>query len=332
MGSGKIQERFETVSALLDDVPETMRKFSLGMRGVFTENAVGTSSSTARRFRRLRDDTRNDAVVYVKGVLPVVKQCVSDIKSYFEYYEDLTMDDWWQNIDYIIEETETYKQACDALAKIHEDFMTELNRREDGARILMSEMTDLSAECRKRAQELQESAASKNAWASRLLFVPIVNVIAYPLLRRSANGDLMASDGKKMEAKIQKAAAVVVKETLDPALSSFIEGLQEFAGFFAVIHEELKSFQDKGEKAKHVEKLAHFNTMSKKASKIIGSCERLFAILPSIRSDLNAIPTEGTDKNYVDRWMNRQKEIIRNRCSSSRFVDKIIEAIQDGSR
>jgi len=197
MGSGKIQERFETVSALLDDVPETMRKFSLGMRGVFTENAVGTSSSTARRFRRLRDDTRNDAVVYVKGVLPVVKQCVSDIKSYFEYYEDLTMDDWWQNIDYIIEETETYKQACDALAKIHEDFMTELNRREDGARILMSEMTDLSAECRKRAQELQESAASKNAWASRLLFVPLVNLIATPLLRRSANGDQVASDGKK---------------------------------------------------------------------------------------------------------------------------------------
>jgi len=329
MGSEKIQERFETVSARLDDVPKNMRKFSKGMRVVFTENAVGTSSSTARRFRTLRDDTRHDGVVYVKGVLPVVKQFFSDIKSYFEYYITLTMEDWLESIDSIIEKTKANEQACNALVEIHEVFMAELKRREDSAKTLSSEMRDLSAEYSKSAQRLQERAESKNAWASRLLFVPIVNVIAYPLLRRSANGDLVASDGQKTEAEIQIAAAGVVEDTLAPALSAFIKGLQEFSGFFAVIHEELTSFQDEGENAKDAEqhKLDHFNIMSKKASKIIDSCKRFFAVLPSVRSDLDAIPTEGTDQNYVERWMKRQQEIIINKCSNSEFVKRFTKAI-----
>ena len=334
MGSEKIQIHLDTVSTQLDNAPETMRIFSLSMRSLFTDNAVGTSSSTAQKFRRLRDDTRNDAVVYVRGVLPVVMQCVSDIKSYFEYYEGLTMDEWWQSIDYIIEEAKTHKEACDALVEIHEGIITELKKREDCAATLMSEMTELSAEYEKKAHELQESADSKNAWAIGLLFVPLINVIAIPLLKISAYGDLVTSVGKKKEAEIQIAAAGVVKNTLVPALSKFIKGLQEFAGFFAVIHEELKTFQNRGESAKEAEqhKLVHFNTMSKKASKIMGSCERFFAVLPSVRSDLDAIPTEGTDQNYVDTWMEKQKEIIVNKCSSNRFVKKVMKVILDGSR
>jgi len=334
MGSEKIEKDLDTVSTQLENAPDMMRIFSLSMRSLFTENAVGTSSSTAQKFGTLRDETRNDAVVYVRGVLPCVKQCVSDIKSYFKYYEDSTMDEWWQSIDYVIEETKAHKQACDALIEIHEGIITELKKRQDDVKTLMSEMTDLSAEYEKKAQELQGSAYLKNAWASRLLFVPIVNLIATPLLRVSARHDLVASGENRTEAEIQIAAAGVVKNTLVPALSKFIEGLKEFAGFFEVIHEELKTFQNKGENAKDAEqhKLLHFNTMRKKASKIMDSCERFFAVLPSICSDLEAIPTEGTDQNYVDRWMENQKAIIINKCSSSRFVKKVMKAILDGSR
>jgi len=334
MGSEKIQKDLDTVATQLDNAPTMMRIFLLSMRSLFTENAVGTSSSTAQKFQKLRDDTRNNAVVYVKGVLPVVKQCVSDIKSYFEYYEELTMDQWWQSIDYIIEAAKANEQACDALVEIHQGIITELKKRRDGATTLMSEMTDLSAEYEKKAQKLQESADYKNAWAIGLLFVPVVNVLAYPLLRRSAFGDLVVSDEQRTEAEIQIAAAGVVKKTLVPALSKFIDGLQEFASFFAVIHEELETFRNRGENAKDAEqyKLLHFNIMSKKASKIMGSCVKFFAVLPSIRSDLDAIPTEGTDQKYVDGWIEKQTEIIRNRCSSNRFVENAIKAIQDGSR
>jgi len=209
-----------------------------------------------------------------------------------------------------------------------------LKKRQDDATTLMSEMTDLSAEYEKKAQELQESAESKNAWAIRLLFVPLVNVIATPLLKVSARRDLVTSVGKKKEAEIQIAAAGVVKNTLVKALSNFLEGLDAFARFFAVIHEELETFRNRGENAKDAEqhKLLHFNKMSKKASKIMGRCEIFFAVLPSIRSDLDAIPSEGTDQNYVDRWMKEQRAIIRNQCSSSSFIMKVMKAIRDGSQ
>ena len=99
------------------------------MRCLFVENAVGTSSDTAKRFRKLRNDTRNNTVAYVEGALPVVKQCVSDIKGYFEYYLDRSMDDWWENIEYIIEEARAHKEACSALIVIHENMKTELKKK-----------------------------------------------------------------------------------------------------------------------------------------------------------------------------------------------------------
>ena len=90
----------------LTSLPVHMRLFSLSMRSMFTDKAVGSSSSTAGRFRELRDRTRNDAVAYLQGVLPVVKGCVADIIEYFEYYEFLSMDEWWKNIHDIIDDVD----------------------------------------------------------------------------------------------------------------------------------------------------------------------------------------------------------------------------------
>jgi len=89
----EVKDYLANVASNLIEIPDNMRQFSLCMRSLFAEYAVGTSSDTAQRFRKLRDDARKDAVVYVKGVLPIVKECVSGIKGFFEYYNDLTMDE-----------------------------------------------------------------------------------------------------------------------------------------------------------------------------------------------------------------------------------------------
>jgi len=334
MATKEVQKKMLTLSNQLDDVPEKMRIFSLSMRSLFTENAVGTSSSTAQKFRKLRDDTRNDAVVYVTGVLPVVKQCVSDIKGYFEYYIDLTMEEWWDSIADIIEETKAHKEACDALIVIHQDIITELKKREDVAKVLMTEMKDLSAEYEKKAAELRQSAEAKNAWAIGLAFVPFVNVIATPILGACAKSDLADAVAKAKEANIQVVATAVVRDTLVPALSQFIEGLQDIAGFFEVLHQELETFHSKGEKAKDAgePKRMHYNTMKGKADRIMGGCNGFFAALPAVRSDLEAIPTEGTDQNYVDKWLENQKAVIVKKCSNSSFVKRMVKAIQGGSK
>ena len=39
------------------------------------------------------------------------------------------------------------------------------------------------------------------------------------------------------------------------------------------------------------------------------------------------IPTEGTDQNYVDRWLEKQKKVIEERCSMASLGKKLVAAI-----
>ena len=336
MASQDVQDQLEVVSTQLVQIPDSMRQFSLSMRSLFVENAVGTSSDTAERFRKLRDDTRNNAVAYVEGALPVVKQCVSDIKGYFEYYLDLSMEDWSENIDYIIEEARAHKETCSALIVIHENMKVELKKQENDAKILMCEMKDLSAEYERRANDLKTSAKFKNAIACTLSLVPRINVIAAPLFTLMACYDEAQAVASAKEAEIQIAAVAAVRDALVPALTNFLEGLRHIAGFFQVIEEELETFQNKGTKAKEEEskrlRKLHYNVMKGKAGRIMGGCQSFFAVLPSIRSDLEAIPTEGVDRNYVDRWMQNQRRIILEKCSKEDVIKKLMDVInRDGN-
>lgn len=45
------------------------------------------------------------------------------------------------------------------------------------------------------------------------------------------------------------------------------------------------------------------------------------------RFDFEAIPTEGTDQNYVDRWLEKQKKVIEERCSVASLAKKLVAAI-----
>jgi len=122
---------------------------------------------------------------------------------------------------------------------------------------------------------------------------------------------------------------------LVPALTNFLEGLKHIAGFFQVIEEELETFSNKGKEAKETEserrRKMHYNIMNGKARRIMGGCQGFFAVLPSIRSDLEAIPTEGVDRNYVDRWLENQRQVISEKCSKTDVVKKLMDVINRDS-
>ena len=332
MESNVLTQQLDDLSSRLTSLPLNMRLFSLCMRSLFTDKAVGGQSDTANKVRLLRDHTRNDAVAYLKFMLPVVTSRVADIGDYFEYYEALTMDEWWESIDDIIAETEAHKEACNALVKMHESILKTLKERQDEASVLVSELKDLAAEYEKKVEDLKGSANTKNAWAIALAFVPIVNAIASPLLLGSAQSNLAEAVANEKESEIQYAVARVVTDTLTPALGNFIDGLQHVAGFFEVIHQELKSFQKKGETVKEADKpkVMHYKTMRSKANVIKNGCRGFFAVLPSVRTDFEAIPAEGTDQNYVDKWLEKQKEIINKSFSLKALAAKMITAIITG--
>ena len=371
----EVENYLDTVALILVRIPDNMRQFSLCMRSLFAEYAVGTSSDTAQRFRKLRDKTRKNAVVYVKCVLPIVKECVSGINGFFEYYNDLTMDEWLEGLEDIVEETKAQKEACSALIVIHDDITAKMNKQQDAAKSLIDHLTTLSIKYEEEANELNkaiepeeylnamavdreepdgyvhvdhaavssteesmpgEAGRQKEAETGKAAEEDSMQVEVIAKQRKSAAEKvaekklmLVQAIAKKREAEIQKAAAKVVGDELIPALNKFITGIKEVAGIFEVMEEDLAPFCGKVNSSKEMEKQMqlHYTTMKGKAGQMMRGCNKFFAVLPSVRSDMGAIPTGGTDQNYVDRWMENEKKIIMEKCSQSSMAKKIMKAI-----
>lgn len=320
-------KRLDALETSLQDLPLCMRAFSLSMRSLYAEKAVGGRDKCITQFRELRDDTRNDAMVYLRGVLPICTKFISNLQEYFEYYLALSFDDWSEYLDDIIADTSEHEEVADVLVKLHKGMLVNLKMREDKAKVILAGMTQLTEEYEKKRKELQASAESKSNWALGLAFIPFVNLIASPTLLACADTDLCEAVAKCEQAKLASASALVVKETLIPALGQFIKGLECAAGFFHALRIELTQLRDTGEKAKENPKKLHYKMMQNKAKSIQGGCRSFYVTIPSIETDFEAIPSEGTDKNYVDKWLENQKEIIKSNLEKS-IAGKWIKAIK----
>jgi len=309
-----------------------MRMFSLAMRSLYVENAVGTSTEAARKFRKLRDDTRNDAIVYLKGVLPLSTKFVASISEYFEYYEALDYNEWCELLSDVLEETVGYRELSETLIKMHEDILVPLKRRKDEAMIIATELKDLKDEYRRKKKELEDKASTKRGWAIALAFIPFIGAIASPVLSASADSDLADAVAKGSQAKIQEAAALTVSEVPIPALESFIDGIRKAAWFFSVTEQILRKFEGKAEKSESDPNLKYlyYKVMNKEARYMKSICQVFYAVLPDVRTDFLAIPTEGTDHNYIDIWLEKQKKTIKEICKSGTLGIKLMAAITDG--
>ena len=65
-------------------------------------------------------------------------------------------------------------------------------------------------------------------------------------------------------------------------------------------------------------------------------CRGFYAVIPEIRTDFQAIPSEGTDQNYIDRWLEKQKKAIQEKYSVRKLASKPLLTItapdKNGSR
>ena len=329
----------ETKEAVVDlrgqiiDMSKSMRVFSLSMRSLYVDKAVGTSTEAARKFRKLRDDTRNDAMVYLKGILPLSTKFVASISEYFEYYEALDYDEWRDLISDILEETIGYRQLCETLLKMHEDILVPLKKRQDEAKLVITEFEKLRGEFVKKQKEFEQKAEAKTDWARGLSFVPLFGPILKSVMEGEAAKDMLEAVAHKAEAEIQEAATTAVRDTLIPALERFIEGITKAAGFFSVMEQEIRKFESKAEqgtiesRSSDTKPKLYYKVMNKQAKDMKSICQAFYAILPAVRTDFEAIPTEGTDQNYVDRWLEKQKKVIEERCSVASLAKKLVAAI-----
>ncbi|CAB3992352.1 sodium-dependent neutral amino acid transporter B(0)AT3-like, partial [Paramuricea clavata] len=231
-------------------MPKNMCLFSLSLRSLYANNAVGTST---------------------------------DVAQYFEYYEALDYEEWCEMLPDIRKETTTYKEVAQTLLEMHEELMISLKKREDDAKIIMTVFKGLQSEYEKQKEKLEASAQSKMGWAHwglSLYFIPGINVIAYHLFKSLANEDTVKAIAKGAESKLNEAGALVVANELIPALSHFIDGLKKVARFFQIVEKELQSFEGKaGKNVESPAKKLHYKVMSKKAKEIKSLCQAFYAVL-----------------------------------------------------
>jgi hypothetical protein len=319
------EEALLVLTADLLNLGISMRIFSLSMRSLYCEDKVSASVENGKEFISLRDATRNDAVAYLRGVMPMNETCLVKLQEFFSYYEALKFDDWKECVPDILEEVESYREACQALAKVHDSFLVTLKKREDKAKELCGKFVNLQAQYDKEISKLRKRANTNFGWAVGLSFIPIVGMIASPILFKAGCSDISEAVAKGGQQNIMYAASKSVSNTLMPALENFIEGLDRIAGFFNIMHNELRSFDDRLEDRKRL----HYMMLRSKAREIKAGCRAFHGAIPSVRTDFQAIPTEGTDENYVDRWLENQKKIIDENCKqmSRNFLKKALKAV-----
>ena len=326
----KTKNQVDDLREKINKMSVDMRIFSLTMRTLYADKAVGNDGEVAEEFRKLRDDTRNDAMVYIKGILPLTTEFVTSISSYFEYFDALTFEEWCENISVIRKEVSDYKKVSNTMLKMHEEILVPLKKRQDQAVPLLKKMRHVMAEFEKKKAELERQAQTRRTWATILCFIPNVGPIANAILNAFSDRVLVEAIAVGEQAKIEGAAALAVEQALIPAFEAFISGISKAAGFFSVMEIELQKFENNAKKSEDDPQFIFFKVMSVEAKDMKSICQVFYAGLPDVKTDFQALPTEGTDRNYVDEWLEKQKKMIEEECRG-KLAKKLLEIIAHAS-
>lgn len=250
---------------------------------------MGSSSHRANQFRKLRDDTRRDAMVYEKKILPACAEVVSSIQSFFEYYSKYTFEEWEGKLSEVVRKVKGYNHLCQEILNMQETMMKTLKVRQDEAKVEVAKLENLTEELERRRNEREETSRLKGVLAVSLFEVPYVRVIAVPLLAVSATYDRVKAEEEKENCKTNDAIVKVVKEDLIPALSAVIHSIQATTGFFSIMENEITIFQKRGEASVQDAKKLHYTMMKKKAHEVNRSCQQFYQKLHELDIHLPAI-------------------------------------------
>lgn len=283
----------------IQTMTNNLRSFSSSMRNLYEEeDSVNFFSGAGMKLRQLRDDTRSDAMVVLKEVLPLSTKFVTSVSNFFDWYEGLDFQQWCNKIPQILQKAVGYRQLSEMLLQRYEATLAPLKKRQDHARLLVRELEGLERSYKRKKRELEDTASAKRAWAIGLAFVPIVNLIASPALACAAESDILEATRQGALAEVQKDAASKVRGTLIPALQDFVAGVTKAAGFFSVMEQEFRKFEGKAEKGNDYRKFLYYKVMKKEASDMKSICRVFKTALPEVQRDLSLM--EGSSMSWLN--------------------------------
>ncbi|XP_028407415.1 uncharacterized protein LOC114530033 [Dendronephthya gigantea] len=251
----------ENLTSLSVELKENMRLFSQCFRALYSNPAVDGHSVAVVKFRKIREDTRQDAIVFLKGILPITANLMRFVQEYFDNYEALSCEEWREMLPDILEETKERKALAQTVLDMYQDIMVPFMKRQDEAIIVMKEFQRLQSE------------------------------------NEDMFGEYVA------QSEIHKSAFLVVAEMFIPALSNLIDGLKKSASFLKTLNCDLQSFETKAEKDEP--KTLHYKLMCFSARDINSLCQTVYATLPDVLANFEALPSKDTDQTYVDEWLGK---------------------------
>lgn len=310
----------------LDELPQAMRILTLALRSLYAEDNVGTGDEVLVRFQEMRDSITRDALVYEKIVIPMTVKLMRHLLDYLDYYLVLEFDEWIEFFGDINEELQDNKAVGGEVLRIHNLLKDNLKARKTEAKKIAEEFQDLTAEYETKKAELESKAATKEKWAAVLAMIPIVGPIASPMISLDADEDLAEAVALNTQVEICHAASMVVKDVLLKAFGNVIRHVSAVATFFTTETKAIGQFAQDEKKRKT--KKVHFLLMKEAANKCRPHGDNFFGVIPAVTTDLQSIEFKEEDKNYVQKWVEREKEAIKEQFGKEK--KKIMQKLLAG--
>ncbi|CAG8470238.1 25047_t:CDS:1 [Gigaspora margarita] len=293
----------ENLRRRLQDASITLKFACLSLQSCYVANA-----SSVEEFVRLRKRIKDHAKVYSEKVLPFANLVIQNIQTLIEPYMLLTFEDFKESIQYLAAETDREYALSVYTKELHIKILESFKGEQKAIDTILEKLEDAAQKYKKQIAQLQECVNSKYSWAIDLALIPVVNLIAKPLLIDSADKDLIKAIANDEESKLAVFAAYIIKNVFSTSITNFVNDLTKIAKFFSVLKNEL-SILDKSSDDQSKE--LHYNKFQKIAKEIIQGCKAYIAIIPSCITDLQAIPDD-FDKIMLSNGFPRQKLMIVN--------------------
>ncbi len=257
----------------MSEMPRHFKKFSAELLSLYYEKAPGGGEGV-KLFISLRDDVRDQAIIYREGILPAAVKVVTNISKYFDNYR-LGFDFWQKNLKKIIEEATKFELACILLTRLHKEIVGTLKSQRSKAEVALVEMNKLSSELEERSSKMESLASFVNlakiiGWIGNIagvaLAIPTAGASlgfnfglgAASVAATTACSFALQVQGSKAQAKALAAKrnaehnteAGYTTNNLIQAISQFIEGLNIWQKFFSETASELTKFREDGESAR----------------------------------------------------------------------------------
>jgi len=256
----------------------------------------------------MRDEFTGTALVYKERIFPLAGVVIDGINAVFQNYEVLSFEEWKEDLSGIIADVHKFAQQAEFIKNVHKVILVDLKKTQDKGDKVLSTLKLEADNYGLQATKLKQYSDKKRGWAAGMAFIPLIGPLYFaPMLTLLANNDLARATAAQTEADIAVATADTITSVLVVALNEFIAGVEYFSGFFRLLESTLNRMEAQTdidiEGLREAQLKRHYRLVRDSAKEIRKSTVAYISMIPTIESNLEAIPASQDLQNYVQTWL-----------------------------